>query len=186
MAYSEINNANPQDLSYLEDDGAGSSEKKPFNRTLMIIICILLAILFAILTWFFFFKSSGDIPIGGSFYDQSSDEIQAAIDHEVEDGYFNMSINTSVPVYEDNTALIGIKNIESNQFDCTVTVTLDDGTEVYKSGGLAPGTEIQMATLSQDLEPGEYEATATFDIYELDEEHTVAGKTASKLTLHVL
>ena len=127
-----------------------------------------------------------DEATGGAFYDQSAAQIQEAVDHEVEDGYFNMSINTSVPVFEDSTAALGVKNIESNSYDCTVTVTLDDGREVYKSGGLAPGTELDMVTLTQQLEPGDYEATATFDIYEQDEAHTVAGQTASKLTLHVL
>ena len=127
-----------------------------------------------------------DEATGGAFYDQSASQIQEAIDHEVKDGYFNMSINTSVPVFEDNSAALGIKNIESNQYDCTVTVTLDDGREVYKSAGLAPGTELEMVTLTQTLEPGDHEATAVFDIYEQDEAHTVAGQTASKLTLHVL
>ena len=127
-----------------------------------------------------------DEATGGAFYDQSASQIQEAIDHEVKDGYFNMSINTSVPVFEDNSAALGIRNIESNQYDCTVTVTLDDGREVYKSAGLAPGTELEMVTLTQTLEPGDYEATAVFDIYEQDEAHTVAGQTASKLTLHVL
>ncbi len=127
-----------------------------------------------------------DEATGGAFYDQSASQIQEAIDHEVKDGYFNMSINTSVPVFEDNSAALGIKNIESNQYDCMVTVTLDDGREVYKSAGLAPGTELEMVTLTQTLEPGDHEATAVFDIYEQDEAHTVAGQTASKLTLHVL
>lgn len=126
-----------------------------------------------------------DEVTGGWFYDQSASDIQEAIDHEVEDGYFNMSINTSVPVSTDMVALIGIKNIESNAYDCTVTITLEDGTQVYKSGGLAPGTELQSITLDQELETGEYAGTALFEIYEQDEAHTKAGQTASKITLYV-
>lgn len=150
------------------------------------IVVLIIALLFSC---FCFYKCANLTPeeaTGGAFYDQSASEIQEAVDHEVEDGYFNMSINTSVPVFEDNSAALGIKNIESNSYDCIVTVTLDDGMEVYKSGGLAPGTELDMVTLTQTLEPGDYEATAVFDIYEQDEAHTVAGQTASKLTLHVL
>lgn len=151
-----------------------------------LIALLLIALLLAGFGIWKFMNLSPEEATGGAFYDQSASEIQEAVDHEVEDGYFNMSINTSVPVFEDNSAAIGIRNIESNQYDCIVTVTLDDGTEVYKSGGLAPGTELSMVTLTQDLEPGDYEATAVFEIIEQDEAHTVAGQTASKLTLHVL
>lgn len=125
-----------------------------------------------------------DEVTGGWFYDQSAADIQEAIDHEVEDGYFNMSINTSVPVATDGTALIDIQNIDTNTYDCIVTITLDDGTEVYKSGGLAPGTELRTIVLNQELEPGEYEGTALFEIFERDEAHTKAGQVASKVTFY--
>ena len=126
-----------------------------------------------------------DEVTGGWFYDQSAADIQEAIDHEVEDGYFNMSINTSVPVATDGTALIGIKNIDTNRYDCIVTITLEDGTEVYKSGGIAPGTELRSVTLNQELQSGEYEGTALFEIFERDEAHTKAGQVASKVTFYV-
>ena len=160
-----------------------------FDNEIVWVIVIALILVALICAGFGIWKVTNLTPdeaTGGAFYDQSASQIQEAIDHEVKDGYFNMSINTSVPVFEDNSAALGIKNIESNSYDCMVTVTLDDGREVYKSGGLAPGTELEMVTLTQTLEPGDYEATAVFDIYEQDEAHTVAGQTASKLTLHVL
>lgn len=158
---------------------------RPSKRNALIALLIIALLLAGFGVWKFM-NLSPEEATGGAFYDQTASEIQEAVDHEVKDGYFNMSINTSVPVFDDNSAAIGIRNIESNQYDCIVTVTLEDGTEVYKSGGLAPGTELEMVTLTQDLEPGDYEATAVFEIYEQDEAHTVAGQTASKLTLHVL
>lgn len=164
--------------------GQGNGGKRGKGK--LLIAVLLIALLVAGFGIWKFANLTPAEATGGAFYDQSASEIQEAIDHEVKDGYFNMSINTSVPVFEDNSAALGIRNIESNQYDCMVTVTLDDGREVYKSGGLAPGTELDMVTLTQQLEPGDYEATAVFDIYEQDEGHTVAGQTASKLTLHVL
>ena len=126
------------------------------------------------------------VPRGGEFYDQSAEDIQEAVDHEVEDGYFNMCINTKIPVYSaDNTALAGIKNIESNHFDCVVTITLDDGTEIYRSGGISPGSELKLIELSSSLEKGEYGATALFEVYEQDDAHTKVGQTASLVTLYV-
>lgn len=168
------------------DRGKGSHHNGGRGKRKALIALLLIALLLGGFGAWKFMNLSPEEATGGAFYDQSASQIQEAVDHEVQDGYFNMSINTSVPVFEDNSAAIGIRNIESNQYDCIVTVTLDDGTEVYKSGGLAPGSELSMVTLTQDLEPGDYEATAVFEIIEQDEEHTVAGQTASKLTLHVL
>ena len=163
----------------------GHGKGGPDKRKVLIALLIVALLLGGFGIWKFMNLSPEEATVG-SFYDQSASEIQEAVDHEVEDGYFNMSINTSVPVFEDNSAAIGIRNIESNQYDCIVTVTLNDGTEVYKSGGLAPGSELEMVTLTHKLEPGDYEATAVFEIIEQNEAHTVAGQTASKLTLHVL
>lgn len=163
----------------------GHCKGSPKKRKVLIALLIVALLLGGFGIWKFMNLSPEEATVG-AFYDQSASEIQEAVDHEVEDGYFNMSINTSVPVFDDNSAAIGIRNIESNQYDCIVTVTLEDGTEVYKSGGLAPGTQLSMVTLTHTLEPGDYEATAVFEIIEQDEAHTVVGQTASKLTLHVL
>ena len=159
------------------------SKKKP-GQTLVALL--LIALLIAAMTaWFLLSNPSKEIPTGGEFYEQSATQIQDAIDQSVEDGYFNMTINSKVPVYDGTTALVGIQNIEGNHFDCTVTVALSDGSVVYQSGGLAPGQELQTVKLNTSLEKGEHEATALFEIYDQNEEHSKAGQTASKITLYV-
>lgn len=163
------------------EPGNGNGGKKRIALAVLLVAALTLA---GIGAWQCSKPASIDEATGGWFYDQDSTAIQEAIDHEVEDGYFNMSINTSVPVSE-GVALIGIKNIPDNKFDCTVTVTLEDGTVVYQSGGLTPGSEIKHVTLNQDLPAGDHAATALFEIYEQDEAHTKVGQTASKLTFHV-
>ena len=160
------------------------SGRKGRKRAAVAIVVAAAVALAGLGAWQLLKPSSIEDVVGGPFYDQSATEIQEAVDHEVEDGYFNMSVNTSVPV-SGTTALIGIKNIDDNKFDCAVTVTLEDGTQVYKSGGLAPGTELKTVELDQALPSGDYAATALFEIYERDDSHAKAGQTASKLTLHV-
>lgn len=159
-------------------------EKKEKRRRIFALVIAILALI-AMLLMLFITQCSW-IPRGGEFYDQDAAAIQEAVDREVEDGYFNMCINTNIPVYaSDDTAIAGIKNIEANHFDCTVTITLDDGTQVYKSGGLAPGTELQIITLGTHLEKGQYSGTALFEVYERDDTHTKVGQTASIVTLYV-
>ena len=167
---------------YLEK--RAQKEKKEKRRRIFALVIAILALL-AMLLMVCITQCSW-IPRGGEFYDQSAETIQEAVDREVKDGYFNMCINTNIPVYaSDDTAIAGIKNIEANHFDCTVTITLDDGTQVYKSGGLAPGTELKTITLDTHLEKGEYSATALFEVYEQDSTHTKAGQTASIVNLYV-
>lgn len=160
-------------------------EKKKERRDRIIAIAFIILATLAMCAAMYLTQCSG-IHRGGDFYDQSAQEIQDAVDREVEDGYFNMCINTKIPVYSaDSTAIAGIKNIKENHFDCTVTITLDDGTQVFKSGGLAPGSELKSITLDKVPDKGEHKATALFEVYEQGDEHTKIGQTASIVTLYV-
>lgn len=161
------------------------AEKKKERRERIIAIAFIILATAAMSAAMFLTQCTG-VHRGGEFYDQSAEAIQEAVDHEVQDGYFNMCINSKVPVYSaDNTAIAGIKNIKENHFDCTVTITLDDGTQVFKSGGLAPGSELKSITLDTALEKGKHKATALFEVYEQGDEHTKIGQTASIVTLYV-
>ena len=173
-------------ISTAEEDleRRAQQEKKEKRRRIVALAIAILALL-TMLLMVAITQCTG-IQRGGEFYDQSAEAIQEAVDREVKDGYFNMCINTGIPVYAaDDTALAGIKNIEANHFDCIVTITLDDGTQVYKSGGLAPGTELKLITLDTHLEKGQYSGTALFEVYERNDAHTKVGQTASVVTLYV-
>ena len=158
-------------------------EKDKKRKRLIIVLLLLLAFMLIIAGIVRIALPDKEIRTGGWFYEQNATAIQDAVDQSVQEGYFNMTINSKVPVYGGTTAYVGIQNVEANHFDCVVTITLEDGTQVYKSGGLSPGQELRTIELSTSLSNGTYEATALFEIYDINESHTKAGQTASKITL---
>ena len=118
---------------------------------------------------------------------KSAEEVQAELDRIVEEGMFNISI-ASVIEFADGTApgTAYIENVPGNRYVMQVSIALDDsGETVYESKALKPGSYIESVELSNDLDPGNYAATATFSALDPDSLEEV-GKAAAKVTLSVL
>lgn len=82
------------------------------------------------------------------------------------------------------TADWNISNSIENKFNMEVVVTLEDGSEIYRSSTLAPGQQELTGALSQELSPGTYKAVAT--AYALDRASGDAvGTVSSEVTIHV-
>ena len=128
----------------------------------------------------FIFKScSGDklsdpTPSGGIAYDPSAveggwneadtDEIVGALNKQVEEGYINISMNTS-PVFANGTSTgnLMIVNEGVNRYPQIVEISRDDtGEVVYKSGAIPVGSKIEAAKLDVPLSAGTYACTAIF------------------------
>jgi hypothetical protein len=63
----------------------------------------------------------------------------------------------------------GITNPARNACYFIVTLMLEDGTEIYRSGILAPGQSIGSVELSRLLTPGEYNnAVARYSCYAIE------------------
>lgn len=117
---------------------------------------------------------------------KTAEEVQAELDRIVEEGMFNISIS-SVIKFADGTSegIAYIENVPGNRYHMQVTITLDDtGQVVYESAAIAPDSYVEAITLSQDLDAGTYEATATFTAIDQDT-HEEAGKAAAKVQLVV-
>lgn len=117
---------------------------------------------------------------------KTEEEIQAELDRIVEEGMFNISIS-SVIEFADGTSegIAYIENVPGNRHHMQVTITLDDtGEEVYESAGIAPGNYVETITLSRDLDPGTYDATATFTAIDQESLEEV-GKAAAKVSIVV-
>lgn len=117
---------------------------------------------------------------------KTDEEIQTELNRVVEEGMFDISIASTIEFdTQDSPGTAYIENVPGNRYDMRVSITLDaDGNEVYRSGGLAPGTYVEAITLQTALDPGTYEATATFEA--LDREtHETVGTAGAKVVLVV-
>ena len=120
----------------------------------------------------------------GQFEGKSKEEIQAALNEEVAKGMMNISI-AAVVEFPDGSSEgeARIENIAANPMDQKVSIALKDtGEVVYESGALAPDQHIQNIKLTKNLEPGEYDAVATFTGYDR-ETHKQTGQAAAEITL---
>ena len=123
----------------------------------------------------------------GQLEGKTEEEIQAELNRIVEEGMFNISINTA-PTFENGKAEgpLQIENVPGNRYLMQVLITLDDtGELIYQTGLIEPNHHIQSAKLDVELEKGEYLATAVFNAYALETEEYV-GSAGAKMTITVL
>lgn len=172
------------DEAIVQETRAGARRKRA-----VVVGLVALAVVAALVV---FFLQRGD----DAFFDpnaqegqapyKTEEEIKAELDRIVEEGMFNISIS-SVIKFADGTSegIAYIENVPGNRYHMQVTINLDDsGEEVYRSAAIAPGNYVEKITLSSDLDPGTYEATAAFTALDQDT-HEEAGKAAAKVSLVV-
>ena len=102
---------------------------------------------------------------------KTEEEIQAELNRVVEEGMFNIAINTYLIFPDGNgEGLANIENIAANRYNMTVQITLDStGETVYQSKGIRPGQYIQYIRLSEDLPAGVYNACLIYTSDAADE-----------------
>ncbi|WP_165253967.1 flagellar protein FliS [Adlercreutzia sp. ZJ304] len=167
--------------------GLNTANKK---RTLLIVLgIVVVAIVIWVLVWMFACNGNAlfdpNAQTGQAPY-KTQEEIQAELDRTVEEGMFNISI-ASVIEFADGTSsgTAYIENVPGNRYNMQVTITDDNtGDVIYESGVLAPNQYIENITLSKDLEPGTYNATATFSALDATTYEEV-GQAAAKITINV-
>ena len=122
----------------------------------------------------------------GQYEGKTEEEIQAELDKIVEEGMFNISINSTVLMASGkDEAELRIENIAANHHLMSVEITRDDTGEVlYSSGLIEPGYYIQSVPLDVVLPAGSHSATALFTAYDLETEQPV-GQAAAKITFEV-
>ena len=102
--------------------------------------------------------------VKGGWKEANEEKIKEGLNKIVEEGYINISMNTS-PKFETGTSEgnLMIVNETINKYPQYVIITRNDNGEViYKSKGIPVGSKIEKAKLSVDLPAGTYECTAMF------------------------
>ena len=123
----------------------------------------------------------------GQLEGKTEEEIQKELNRIVDEGMFNISINTA-PTFENGGAEgpLMIENVPGNRYLMQVQITLDDtGELIYETGLIEPNHHIQNAKLDVELGKGEYLATAVFNAYDPETEEYI-GSAGAKLTITVL
>lgn len=169
-------------------DVSNEEKNKKRNKRLLIvgIICIIIAVLLAVLSfcsnsWF------DDEATFISFEGMTEEEINDELNRRVSEGMMNIQIASTITFEDGNSeGAARIKNVEANNRDMKVVITLDStGEVVYESGAIGPGQGIEKIRLTTSLPEGSYKATAMFTGYKLDT-HKEIGSAGAVVNLEVL
>ena len=105
-----------------------------------------------------------DNAVEGGWNKVDEDKVRENLNAGVEEGYINISMNTT-PVFENGQSEgnLMIVNESINKYPQKVIITRNDnGDVIYESKGIPVGSKIEKAMLSDDLPAGTYECTAMF------------------------
>ena len=161
-------------------------KKKRYWTLLVLLIVILIAGIAAAV----YFSRQKDPETGGNAYvDADASAWDDGIDTEEPR---EITENILVPGYSgaemkagDTTLSLRIGNPEENTCYLQATLQLEDGTVLYESGLLEPGTGFEQIELTQTLEAGTYEALVHYQGYSMDEERSELNASDSAFTLTV-
>ncbi|WP_066686137.1 hypothetical protein [Christensenella intestinihominis] len=166
---------------------------KKKKKVVIILLIVVVAVLAACLIWQNWPKeadSSAERDPNaalGQLEGKSGQEVVDELNKIVEQGMFNVAINTKVKMENGKSeADLRIENIPANHYLMKVQITLDDTDEViYTSGLIEPNYHIQSAKLDKELEKGTYKATALFMACDMDT-GDVVGRASVQFEIQVL
>ena len=121
----------------------------------------------------------------GGWENLSPEEIEDNLNHQLEEGLINISMNTS-PIFEDGTAKgnLMIVNEAVNRHPQKVEILRNDTQDlIYTSGAIPVGSKIEAAALDVELEAGTYECTALF--HSLDDAGNIIGSAGAVITITI-
>ncbi len=150
-----------------------NNKKKKRNKIIeIIIIIILLLFLLTRCCCSCSNLSPSDISQGEIEWNQprASRDLQAEIDKAVEQGMFNVFMNTNI-VFQDGNSKgnMMIQNIDTNVYPMYVEIYNNDNL-LYKSDIIDPGYKIEEAKLDTVLSKGTYDCTAYFYVTDSNKE----------------
>ncbi len=165
-------------------------QKKPASfwvAIILAIVAVIVAALFAFQSCDFESTFRDPNQSLGQLEGKTTEEIQAELDRQVEEGMFNISIASTVEFADGQSeGELKIENVPGNRYLMQVTITDDaTGQVLYTSGVIDPNYHVQKAKLDVDLDPGTYDCTALFTALDPDTNEEV-GQAAAKMTINVL
>ncbi len=167
-----MNNEEIRDEPQSQEQEQNNKKKKRNKIITFIIMLLLLLLLLTRCCSSCSNLSPSDISQGAIEWNQprASRDLQAEIDKAVEQGMFNVFMNTNV-VFKDGQSKgnLLIQNVETNIYPMYVEIYHDD-TLLYKSDIIDPGYKIEEAKLDTALSKGTYDCTAYFYVTDSNKE----------------
>ena len=167
-----MNNEEIRDEPQSQEQEQNNKKKKRNKIITFIIMLLLLLLLLTRCCSSCSNLSPSDISQGEIEWNQprASRDLQAEIDKAVEQGMFNVFMNTNI-VFQDGNSKgnMMIQNIETNRYPMYVEIYHDD-ILLYKSDIIDPGYKIEEAKLDTVLSKGTYDCTAYFYVTDSNKE----------------
>ncbi len=152
-------------------DEPQSQEQNNKKKNKIIVVVIVFLLLLSLLVYYFFSYRS-DVLQGEIDWNQpkASRDLQAEIDRAVEQGMFNVFMNTNI-IFQDGNSKgnVMIQNVNTNLYPMYVEIYNNDDL-LYKSDIIEPGYKIEEAKLDTLLSKGIYDCVAYFYITDSDKE----------------
>ena len=158
----------------MENTNHNKKEKQRIIRLTALILCVILSFTGLLIFGIRRSKTKDANPDNGFVMDNNAveggwnkvdeDKVRENLNASVEEGYINISMNTT-PVFENGQSEgnLMIVNESINRYPQKVVITRNDNDDViYESKGIPVGSKIEKAMLSEDLPAGTYECTAMF------------------------
>jgi flagellar basal body-associated protein FliL len=146
-------------------------EKKPNKgrkAVLLVLLVVVVAVAAAVICWAVKSKKDGDVKPPNTITSQIVLEEGQTID-KTEAGYFTVQMQMRA-ISSDGINFVGaIANAYENQNQTYVTIALADTDEqIFESGLLPVGSQIDEFSLDKKLEPGTYDTVLSFHSVEDD------------------
>lgn len=128
----------------------------------------------------------GGIISEGIIPGYTEEQIKEILQRKADESTFSFEIN-SRPVFKDGESEgnLRIANPPYNKYSIEVEIRLDSSNQiVFESGEILPYHYIDMAKLSENLDAGEYDATATISAFD-SETSEFKGKSTAKLVIKI-
>ncbi|MCD8364925.1 MAG: hypothetical protein LUC83_03775 [Clostridiales bacterium] len=153
-------------------------KKRDTNRKikiLVIVLAVIIVIAAVLLAWLLFSKKEEESAQTGS------GEV-VAWDVDIEEDTAGATEGIQIPGYEsmvftagETTQSVNMGNPSDNSCYFVITLLLEDGTELFRSDYLEPGSGFETIELSRTLDAGEYTAIIQYECYSLEDESELNG-----------
>lgn len=164
-----MNTSTPKEETMEKRD---KDKKKVKKRIIKIGILVFLIILLLLLLFKCSYDYSQPVPNEnrieqGVINLPDKEEAQKLVNEAVEQGMFQVFMNTNITINNKNEANLLIQNSESNHY--TTYVEIYNGEDlIYKSGKIAPGYKLESDKIEKELAPGKYDCQANFHVVDND------------------